>query len=298
MSKKTPTLDKDAVEVDDKVELTLAQDAVLDDSNSRSREEIMDSIVEKRNAEVDSEIALDVEDVKPEKIAVKINGEESKVTPEEIREYQKKRAADDQFRAVAKDKKELAEREKAFAARESAFSKERAKVMAVPKVEPNADLDSQAEDLITSVFAEDTDGVKKVLAKMRLAPVAPVTQAGVSEKDIEHAITQRERRIELQKAVKRFDTDYSELKDFRDDVDKRTIIEQKEDPDATPWDIIDRSAKHVRNSMAAIFEKSKESASKRGATPIRSTVTRRFVAPVPKESGATPFEEIAAARGQ
>ena len=304
MSKETPTLNKDAVEVDDKVELTLAQDAVLDDSTSRSREEIMSSIVEKRNAEVDSEIALDVEDVKPEKIAVKINGEESMVTPEEIKDYQKQRAADEKFREVDKDKKALAEREKAFAAREAAFAKERAKVMAKPAVKPvqvDIDLDSTAEELITSVFAEDKEAVKKVLAKMRSAPAAPTAQpARVTNGDIEAVITQRERRIELQKAVKRFETDYADLSDFRDNVDKRTIVEQQKDPNATPWEIIDRSAKHVRTSMAAVLgAKSKEVEPKKtGATPIRSTVTRRFVAPVPKDTGATPFEEIAAARGQ
>lgn len=293
MSKETPTPTKDAV--DGKVELELAKDSILT-NNGKSREELMDSIVKNRNAEVDSEMALD-EEVKakePEKIAVKINGKESMVTPEEIREYQKAKAADEQFREVAKSRKELEDREKRIAAREAEIARQKA----TPPPANDPDLDETATELINSVFAEDKDAVKKVLAKLRPAAPTHITQTvRMTDEELETAFERRSRREALREAVKRFDTDYSDLSEFRDNVDRRTIVEQQADPSAAPWDIIDRAAKHVRSSIASIQTTAKGE-KKVGTTPIRSTVTRRYVAPTPKESGKTPFEEIAAARGQ
>lgn len=316
MSGKAPTLDKDAVDASGKVEIELTNDAVLED-DARDRDTIMESIMVNRNTELEDEIALDVPpvveivEVEESEIAVKINGEERTISESDIKEYQKGVAADEKFKEVAREKKALEQREAAFAQREAAFIAEREKAAATPVSEPvpvvdDDDLDATAESLITSVFAEDKEGVKRILKKTLARPPAPVAEPQViTPADIDAVMDQRERSKTLKDAVMRFNEEYPELsKGFSEDVDRQTIVEMQSDPEATPWDIIKRSAEHVKEKMATALKVTagaEEAPAKIApvVTPVRSTVTRRFKAPVVKKgSDRSPFEEIQDARGQ
>ena len=124
-------------------------------------------------------------------------------------------------------------------------------------------------------------------------------------------------------ATNRFGKEYPEFFDnpgLYDAVNARTIIERNQDPNASIWDIIDRSAKHVKRETAkalgidipvgeedatpplenANLDENKERANlKRDAgSPVKSSISGKAPLTPPGRPVLSPFQQLQQARGQ
>ena len=118
------------------------------------------------------------------------------------------------------------------------------------KVETDAVL---ATELADALFDEDKEKAAKVIGKIRSTAPTPVAVPTVDPSYIDQSVETALSKRETEAAVDRFSNEYPQLDNIsglRSEVNARTIVEQKNDPNASTWDIIDRSAKHVLESTA------------------------------------------------
>jgi hypothetical protein len=302
---------------------------VFDTEKKSVRSEIMDQIVKKRRQELDQEIEEDLpaeesfeekiavaepEPVKePERLTVKIDGEERKVTEAEIREYQKQVAADKRLEEAAALRRSLEERQAAIEARERELEARR-----TVEVEDDIDPSVLAEDLIESVTMEDKERTTEIIKKLRgKKDVAAIQQApAVDPRYIDSAVTAALDRKEQAKAVERFNSEFPELATrpgFRAEVNARTIEEWKIDPAASYWDVIERAANHVKRELSSVFGVKQEArksdpvkealearAEKKrvAADSVKSGVSARAPSETVSRPVLTPFQQLQKARGQ
>jgi hypothetical protein len=252
----------------------------IDLDTKTSRDEIMNTVIERRKEEVqneideedftetetfEEEISIESEtdtDSSEKTVKIKVDGVESEVTEKEIREYQKQLAADKRLAEAAEKEKLLREREALIAAREEEIRRnaEAIETRLKPSQTTNEsedDLEDLADQLITSVFEEDKKATTEILKKLRPknTPVQQIPVPKLNRSELNQAVVQA---IDEQKrlaAVKRFEEKYSEFANrpgLRADVNERTKIEMQNDPDASWDDIIDRAVEHVKNDLAAL----------------------------------------------
>jgi hypothetical protein len=262
----------------DVVEEEETKDVVLEPEVKTARETTMDAIIARRSEEIESDISEDVpEDVDlseeivedevivvekeevPEKITVKIDGADEEITPEQIREYQKNRSADIRMREAAESKKQLDEREADIVKRESALVEP-----PEAKVVPAETAEALAKRLVKSTFDEDEVEAAKVIQEIMGSQQQPAAQVATPQADIDAAVDNVLFRREQKKAITKFETEYSFLAtNMRDSVNERSKVERENDPNASTWIIIKRSAEHVQSEIAKEFgtkepEKKKE----------------------------------------
>jgi len=254
---------KDVHGKDDTLELIPEDGPSLDPEVKRDRDDVMSDIVARREAQLKAESAESVpvqepaaptpaepvaaEPVAAEPISIKVDGEEREVTPQDIIDYQKHKAADQRLREAAETRARLVKREQDLKQREALLAQQ-----AVQAPESNdEDLDDLADQLIDGTFSEDRNAIKKVLVKLRSNQAAPqpVMAPVITEEDIDKRIALRDQRMEHKRMLNKFAKVYPELNAnsaLLNSVDARTVIERQKDPTSSDWDIIDRSAKHVK----------------------------------------------------
>jgi len=250
----TDVVDGEAAEADleeGQIELT-PREALLEKIADERQEEIEDEIEEEdapvekdedlsKTEEEDEIIADDVE--KKEKVVVKIDGVEEEVSPEEIREYQKNRSADKRMREVSEQKKvndakeaELKRLEQEVSERTSGLSDEKAKELAAR--------------LNQAVFDENPEETAKVMQEIsKNTPERPAASAEINDAAVDRVLYRKEQK----KAIAKFEKDYENLAtdpDLRSAVNRQSIEEKEKDPNASVWEIINRSAVHVKDKIA------------------------------------------------
>ena len=302
----------DGLEAEGQVELT-PREILLEKIADDRQEEIESEIEEEddpieddedlsKSDEEDETITDDVE--KKEKVAVKIDGVDEEVSPEEIREYQKNRSADIRMREVSEQKKindakeaELKRLEEEVSARTSGLSDEKAKELAAR--------------LNQAVFDENPEETAKVMQEIsKNTPARPATSSTIDDDAVERVLYRKEQK----KAISKFEKDYENLAtdpDLRSAVNRQSIEEKKNDPSASVWDLIERSAVHVKDKIAqklgikesepkkVLTELEKRRLKKAEANDsIESTSSLKSSLDPKKEKKLSAFDELKRSRGQ
>ncbi len=283
-----------------------------------SRDEMMDSIVARRSEILEDELedeALETpetpetpetsETPETDQITVKIDGEELQVTPQQIAEYQKNRAADVRIDEASALQKANEERAAELDRREAELVERQESTPATPAV-PDADISELSKQLTQAVFDEDHAAVADIMVQLRAPKTDVVRQDPV---DVGAAVSQELFRREQKKAIGRFEEEYEVLaKDtaLRSAVNERSKIEGQEDPDADVWTILDRSAKHVVNDLTQKFggktpANDMESRKQRKAAAgdaVKAKTSGKAPVRKPEAPKVSAFEQIKRGRGQ
>ena len=313
-------IQEDVVEVPERgkgVELVPEVDAVINIEEKVSRDTVMENIAARRAKELQDEMGeseVKIEPIEPEvkvdkKIKVKVDGVESEVTEQEIREYQKQKAADKRLEDSARREKELNERQARLDDRERQLAQQ----AAIKVVEELDDSEELAEKLISSVFDEDKKTAADIIRKLKTEKGVSATQK-IDQSEVNRAVTTALSERERQDAIAKFNTEYKDLAErpgLRTEVNERTKIEMRNDPDASWEDIIIRAAKFVRKDLAKIVGAKEEKpdvkteleirAEKKSelGNSVKTTVSAKDdMEVVPKGPNLTPIQQIMKSRGQ
>ena len=269
----TPADAADAVEDSTPVPTSmLARDTAMDAIAARRREELERNTPEEEPAPAEeaadepSEEVSGEEEPAPaeaveadpvpsvEEVTVKINGEK-KVVPltDVVAAYQKDGAADKRLQQASLVEKSLTEREQALKRREDEFD---AKVR-VPEA-PAVDRKANVTELREAIYDGDEDALDAALEKVlpeNEQPVAqPIDEAAIVAKATQKALYQ----IELGNAVKKFEDEYADLADnprLSDWVDQETEVVMRDNPDMTPWEVLETAAKTVQTQVDTMLKK-------------------------------------------
>lgn len=188
------------------------------------------------------------------RLRTKVDGEEHEETLEKIsRSYQKGAAGDKRLQEAAIIKKQLEDKERELTQREKDF---------IDKAQQLEDNDEGLSDdaqkalagkLVNALMDADEDTAAELLGSIfpKKAELPNI------DKEIEFRLEKRDKERAAQKwsedvkaSVERFQEEYKDLAAdtfLNDMVDRRTIINQQENPKASPWEIVKQSADEVRD---------------------------------------------------
>ena len=249
---------------------------------------------------------------KTSKLKLKIDGEEIEESIDNVsRNYQKGAAGDKRLEQASKLMGELSQRTEALTQQEQNFYQQ---VQAAKKQEESGDLstdDFQAKmkDLAAALVDADEDtaaelltGVIKQNSRPQVETYTPSADE-VAEKVL-NRIAERDSAKALESAQAKFNKEYSHLakdEDFHDMVNKKTV-EVQGDPDyanATPWEIIDESAKRVEKKFGLAQKEAPKKMIKKKASPTpmgrRASIGQD---PPPPETRKDVIAEMRKSRGQ
>ena len=190
---------------------------------------------------------------KSAKLKTKVDGEEYEETIERIsRNYQKGAAGDKRLQEAAAIKKKLEEKERELTSREKEFLEKTQQLQDNEDDLSDDDRNELAGRLTAALIDADEETAAKLLSKI----LPGKHELPDLDKEIESRLAKREeeRRAkkwseDVREAIGKFQREYKELAAdpfLQDMVDRRTIINQQENPKASPWDIIKQSAEEVK----------------------------------------------------
>ncbi len=254
-------VDKPAeLNIDEKVDREVIMDQIVQRSIDAREEEMLKDTPEVGDvvedppdeAAVEDEVTPPKEEIVEPKVKVKVDGVESEVTADEIRNYQIGKAADKRLADANAQAQRIVQDAQAQA--DQIAEAARVETPAAEKV----DLKDAAGKLTQAIFQEDEEAVAKILEGItqQSAPVAAPMPQAVTQEYISKAVAASLKQEETLKAIDRFKTEYKEL--YSDDslkaaVNSQSIVEREKDPSADDWTLLKRSAEHVKRVAAEAF---------------------------------------------
>lgn len=192
-----------------------------------------------------------------EMVTVKIDGVETSVPLSDVvAGYQKNGSADSRLNQAALVEKSLTERESDLQRREKEFNTK----IRVPEVSVETSEDRRANvvALREAIYDGEEEALDAALDKViphAEQPTAPaVDEVALAAKVTNETLY----RIDLGKAVERYEEEYPDLATnprLRQWVDEETEVIQKEDPNLSAWDVLDKAAKSVQSQVDDMLKK-------------------------------------------
>ena len=211
-------------------------------------------------------------------VKVKINGQEVEATLEQaLRRAQINWAADVRLEAVSAKERTIEQRERAIKDKELALSNKMSQSSTTSSgATPDADLDSEVNELVHGLFQGDEkqakDTLKKVLARRTTATAQPVNEDAIVEKAVGTLRRESQQQAEArqrQQLLAAIDTFQAEHPDIAADPvlaaawDAETARLSKTNPDKSLVDIAREAGKNIQTRLV------------KAATPNQSRVDKK-----------------------